>query len=110
VSRTELNPQGRKRLLQARHDPEYPIVTEFFHLDELIVNITKHELVPEHCPLSKTEKTQLMERYKVSEAQLPRIQQNDPVARYFGLAPGDVVKITRPSETAGRYITYRICV
>ena len=87
-----------------------PFVIEPFSQEELLINVTKHELVPKHQILKEHEKVELLKKYRVKDSQLPKIQCEDPVSRYFGAKRGDIVRIVRPSETAGRYVTYRVAV
>ncbi|XP_077981098.1 DNA-directed RNA polymerases I, II, and III subunit RPABC1 [Glandiceps talaboti] len=104
VVQTGMTPSAKQSLSDMA--PKY--ILEQFLEAELLINITEHELVPEHVVMTPEEKAELLARYRLKEHQLPRIQQGDPVARYFGLKRGQVVKIIRPSETAGRYISYRL--
>ncbi|CAL1263977.1 unnamed protein product [Larinioides sclopetarius] len=106
VMKNTMTSQGKQKV--AEMAPKY--ILECFRDLELIINITEHELVPEHVLMKPEEQTELLNKYKMKERDLMRIQAEDPVARYYGLKRGEVIKIIRKSETAGRYITYRLVV
>ncbi|GAU42946.1 hypothetical protein TSUD_142830 [Trifolium subterraneum] len=144
VCQRQLSPSGRKGVTLSNSLRNCHL--EVFLEADLIVNITRHERVPEHQVLTNAEKKALLKRFSIPAiclswnllklmtrpekppgtgailicsaahltatgslraATLPRILINDPIARYYGLNRGQVVRIIRPSETAGRYITYR---
>ena len=71
-------------------------------------DILKHRLVPEHTILSKTEIKKIIKELDIHPEQLPKIKQDDPVCKAIEAKPGDVLKITRKSHTAGKFITYRL--
>ncbi len=56
------------------------------------------------------EKAALLKRYKVQEMQLPRMHLDDPMAQYFNMKRGTVVKIIREGGVNGRHVTYRIVI
>jgi DNA-directed RNA polymerase I, II, and III subunit RPABC1 len=75
-----------------------------------VFNIFEHNLVPFHEILSEKEKKQILEQYKVQPYQMPQIKSGDPAVKVIGATPGDVLKITRKSTTAGEHTTYRYVV
>jgi len=75
-----------------------------------VFDIFEHALVPFHEILSEKEKNALLAQYKVKPYQMPQIKSGDPAVKAIGAKPGDILKITRKSTTAGEHITYRYVV
>ena len=83
----------------------------FFQAAAIVTNPMKHVLVPPHEKVPAAEVTDLLKGMYAKKSQLPLIRfHEDPIARLLGLVPGDVVKITRASPTAGECVMYRVCV
>tara|TARA_B100000315_G_C14562887_1_gene581407 strand:+ start:1083 stop:1337 length:255 start_codon:yes stop_codon:yes gene_type:complete len=79
---------------------------------EIILNydISGHVLVPEHVILSKDEIKEITEKFHCKINSLPNISNIDPMVKKLQAQPGDVIKITRKSNTAGISIYYRLVV
>lgn len=52
----------------------------------------------------------MVARFNATPAQFPYMLATDPVAKEIGAKPGDFVRITRKSETAGSSVYYRYVV
>lgn len=72
-------------------------------------DIFGHFLVPPMTIISETEKKNLLKKYGISEANLPKMKDSDPAAKKLGAQPGDVVKIERDDPT-GKYNYYRLII
>ena len=99
----EPNERGEKVLRKLR--------VSFFCIDVLVVNPLKHVLVPKHEIVPENQHKELMaSMYITAKSKFPEIKFHaDPIARCIGAVPGDIVKITRPSASAGETIIYRVC-
>ena len=88
------------------------VAIEMFLISELQFNVSKHSRVPLHEPIRDAAAIdEVLARYRVkTKRELPSIQSTDPMAKYLALKPGQLVRITRPSPSAGTHITYRCCV
>ncbi len=75
---------------------------------EKSIDILKHELVPQFKILSENEKKRILEKFGVSEEQLPKILETDPVTTVIKAKAGDLIEIKRKSTTAGDTVYYRI--
>lgn len=83
---------------------------QVFEMRDLMFNISKHMLVPKHEIVPAEEVPAILDMYKSKKTQLPNILHTDKMARYLNVRPGQLVKITRPSATAGVAEVYRYCV
>jgi DNA-directed RNA polymerase subunit H len=88
------------------------ISISFFQADSLVNDPRQHVLVPKHELVKKEDISALKKFLNIqSVANLPFIRfHQDIQARILGAIPGDVIKITRPSPSAGVQVVYRVCV
>jgi len=84
---------------------------QYFQINQLLFNPTKHKLVPKHRKLTTEEANAIMEKYMIkNKLQMPMILHNDVIAKWLGLKQGEIVEITRYNENSGKSFYYRCCI
>ena len=72
------------------------------------IDIQDHMLVPKHEIMSEKDISVEFSDVDYDFKSLPKIKSKDPVVKEIGAESGDVLRITRESQTAGTFVTYRI--
>jgi DNA-directed RNA polymerase subunit H len=73
-------------------------------------DVSEHVYVPKHEIMPKKEADEILIKFNAKHEQLPFIFLSDPALSNLGAKPGDLIKITRKSPTAGESIYYRYVV
>lgn len=74
------------------------------------VLVPDHVYVPKHEIMTKKDAEEVLKKFNCMPTELPLIFVNDPAILGLGVKPGDMIKITRKSATAGESIYYRYVV
>jgi DNA-directed RNA polymerase subunit H len=89
---------------------ENPLV-QLFELRHLQFDISAHRKVPKHRIITQDELTKVLKEFHADSASLfPPIDCQDPMAKWVGARPGNVLEITGLCESSGENRRYRICV
>ncbi len=91
---------------------KYNIYMQVFPIKQLMFNVTKHRIVPEHIRIKKLANVKdfLQSLHIDTLDKLPKILSSDPVAMFIGLRPGELCRVIRPSQSAGIHNVYRYCI
>ena len=79
-------------------------------LKKNIILVPNHVYVPKHEIMTKKEAEQVLKQFNCNATELPLIFVTDPAIIGLGVKPGDMIKITRTSGTAGQSFYYRYVV
>ncbi|MFB6083741.1 MAG: DNA-directed RNA polymerase subunit H [Halorientalis sp.] len=74
-----------------------------------MVDVSEHELVPEHNVLDDEDLEDVLQEYNIDRTDLPKIKRADP-ALPDGAEVGDVIEIVRDSRTTDQAVVYRLVV
>ena len=77
-----------------------------------MINLIDSVLAPRYELLEKEtdDFKNFCEMFQCKKRNIPKLFVTDPMARYYNLKKGDIVRVIQPSETTGYAARYRIVV
>lgn len=100
---TKITPKAYKQFI------EYDNLEVFFD-DDLLANKIDHVFVPKHIILTQEEQDQIRKEYGFKRIEIGIIKESEPIARYYNIKPGQIIRIERPSVNSGITVYFRQCV
>ena len=89
----------QQKLIELQDDELSNIKFEYHTLHSTIINPIKCKLQPKFTILNDTEIYMIIDKYQLkSKYKLPIINIKDPIAKYYGLTKGQVIKCIRQYE------------
>ncbi len=109
----ELPKSGKKIVIIKRlveHLPEEKLRSHLIEFMGIGKKIAEHNYVPKHRIMNEKEIQELILKLGIKRWQLPKIFDKDPMSMLIGAKPGDIIELTRNSQTAGESIYYRLVI
>lgn len=79
---------------------------EQFSVSQILNSAVDHELVPKHRKLSEAEREELLKTKGWKVENLPKLDENDEISRYYEFNKGDVIEI-KETGLNGPYTHWR---
>lgn len=83
---------------------------QIYGIKNFMFNISKHVLQPKHTLLNNQQVKEVLELYNLKLQNMPRVGRENPMAKYIGARPNQVIKIDSYNQTTGLGLYYRLVV
>lgn len=83
---------------------------QMFGLENFLIDIASNQYVPKHTLLTDKQVQEVLKKYNISSDNMPKIKREDPMAKYIGARPGQVVRIDTFNPTNGTEPMYRFVI
>jgi DNA-directed RNA polymerase subunit H (RpoH/RPB5) len=86
-------------------------LVQLFYQSHLNFDISKHRKVPKHRIITEEEVQAISKEYHIADIKkIPKIDSQDPMAKWIGARPGDVIEITGMCVASAENKHYRYCL